>query len=433
MTVIRLSHLVLGPDRTGSRGATGRGCTTEAWRPTSAPQRPSAGSRLSAVSRTDNVRAAADGLKTAWRRPVIVSRDQTDVTFSDKDALWADNAASSRYFGNAYVCWTSFKNGNSVTAPAPIELSRSVDGGASWSRPAGVSPAVPVTATTGTSGCTIRTDSRGVVYVFWESSNLGTGHSKQMMARSFDGGLTFDSPRTVAAVVEVGKSDPVHVANGDPRLTIDGVAGARTDSDPSVDIANGAPTGRRATDEIVLGWADGRSGVNHEQALLRFSRTGGATWSAPVNAATSTDRPNFPAVAIAPNGQHTYLVYDAFLTPWRYSTHTSRLMQGVVREITNIGGHSRVRTLHRGQVGDARGSSENNLCCEFLGDYNYAAADNYTVSAVWNDVRDAAVCPAMNDYRLSFLAPTRLPTPSPKRDCPATFGNSDIFGGSYSP
>ena len=383
------------------------------------------------VSRTDDVRAAALGDKNAWRRPVIVSSDQTDSTFSDKDAVWADNASSSRYFGNAYACWTSFKDANSATAPAPIELSRSADGGTSWSPPAMVSPPVPTTATTGTSGCTIRTDSTGVVYVFWEFADLGTGHSQQLMARSFNGGLTFEHPRVVANVVEVGKLDPVHVANGDPRLTFDGIAGARTDSLPSVDIANGAPSGRNATNEIVLGWSDGRRGLNHEQALLQFSGTGGVRWTDPVDGTAAGDRPNFPAVAIAPNGSTVYLVYDAFLTPWRYTTHSTRLMQGVVRQASRGGANSGFATLHRGAVGDARGSSENNLCCEFLGDYDYAAADNLSVSAVWNDVRNATVCAVMNDYRQSFLAATRLPKPAPARDCPRTFGNSDIYGGIY--
>jgi hypothetical protein len=385
------------------------------------------------VSRTDDVRAAARSEKAAWMRPVIVSGDQTDTTFSDKDAVWADNAASSRYFGNAYSCWTSFKDATSVTAPAPIELSRSADGGSTWSAPALVSPAVPTTATTGTSGCTIRTDSRGVVYVFWEFSDTGTGHSKQMMARSFDGGLSFEAPRQVADVIEVGKLDPVHVANGDPRLTFDGIAGARTGSFPSVDVANGAPTGRGATNEIVLGWADGRNGLNHEQALVQFSHSRGTSWSTPSNGAALADRPNFPAVAIAPNGSTAYLVYDAFLTPWRATTHSSRIMQGVVRQVDLDYRGGGFRTLHRGQAGDPRGSSENNLCCEFLGDYNYAAADNQSVSAVWNDVRDAAVCPVMNDYRQSFLAPTRLPKPAPATDCPPTFGNSDIYGGTFNP
>jgi hypothetical protein len=74
-----------------------------------------------------------------------------------------------------------------------------------------------------------------------------------------------------------------------------------------VDIANGAPSGRDATDELVLAWSDGRRGLNHEQALVQYSRTRGRTWSAAVNAAESGDRPDFPAVAISPNGTDVYL------------------------------------------------------------------------------------------------------------------------------
>ena len=56
--------------------------------------------------------------------PVIASKDLTPITFSDKDAVWADNAASSRFFGNAYVCWTSFGATHS-----PIVVAHSTDGG----------------------------------------------------------------------------------------------------------------------------------------------------------------------------------------------------------------------------------------------------------------------------------------------------------------
>jgi hypothetical protein len=45
--------------------------------------------------------------------------------------------------------------------------------------------------------------------------------------------------------------------------------------------------------------------------------------------------------------------------------------------------------------------------------------------------RNAAVCPAINTYRQSLVAGTPIPPPAPNVDCPATFGNTDIFGGSY--
>jgi hypothetical protein len=71
------------------------------------------------------------------------------------------------------------------------------------------------------------------------------------------------------------------------------------------------------------------------------------------------------------------------------------------------------------------------LQAEFLGDYVYAAATRTYGAAVRNDARNAAVCPAINAWRAALQTGSTAPPPAPNVDCPATFGNTDIFGGSY--
>jgi hypothetical protein len=87
----------------------------------------------------------------------------------------------------------------------------------------------------------------------------------------------------------------------------------------------------------------------------------------------------------------------------------------------------------RGAVGDPRGSSQNNLQAEFLGDYVDAAATRTYGEAVWTDVRNAADCAAIDAWRQSLYTGPRSRGPAPNDDCPPTFGNTDIFGASVSP
>ena len=375
------------------------------------------------VSRTDNVAAAAAGNKGAWMAPVVVSRQST-TTFSDKEDIWADNAASSRFFGNVYICNVAFRSAGS--APEPVMVARSTDGGTTW-RQRQITAATNNAQTGGRQGCAVRSDSTGVVYVVWEGTDIHTRQSVFYLARSFDGGNNFERPRIVTTVVNVGLPDPVS-----GRIVFDGYAGTRTDSFPSLGIANGAPTGAGATNTLVLTWPDARAGLNHEQALVRTSTNRGRTWTAPVNAAVASDRPDNPAVAISPTGSDLYLVYNAYLQPFQTTTANPRRMQGVVRHanLSAAGTVGAWSTLHRGAVGDARGTTRT-LNREAVYDYNYAAATRTYGAAVWMDVRNAADCPAVDAYRQSLINGSPIPAPAPLTDCPPQFGNGDIYGGTY--
>jgi hypothetical protein len=398
--------------------------------PASTPGETFKGFEAIAVSRTDNVQAAAAGDASAWRDPVIVSK-QNSALFADHEQIWADNAASSDFFGNVYVCYAAFRSqekGNAL--PNPITVARSSDGGDTW-KTTQVTDASN-NPTHGQQDCWVRTDSDGVVYVFWQAVKANTGRAIYMV-RSFNGGQTFDSQQIVSPYTPTGLIDPV---SGD--RTFDGLAGARDGTFPTADIANGAPTGADATDEIVVAWQEGPTpstanpGPN-ETVKVAYSTNGGDTWSFSTNAAVPSDRPNFPAIAISPNGEDVYVTYNGFLTPWQTTTANPRPMRSVVRhaDIGASGTPGAWASLFEGPFGDARGSSANSLTGEFLGDYNYAAATRTFGAAIYVDVRNAADCPAVDAYRQSLSTPTPIAKPAPNADCPATFGNSDIFGGTF--
>ena len=384
-----------------------------------------------AVSRTDDLAAAAAGVNSAWKPPVVISR-QSSTTFSDKEQIWADNASSSPFFGTTYVCWAAFRGqekGNA--APAPLQVAVSHDGGDTW-RQHQISAAANNGQRNPTDGCTIRTDSHGNAYVFGVGTVPSAGNQAfELMSVSTNGGATWSRPTPVAGpVTQPGAIDPVQ-----GRPVIDGVAGARSDlaPAPSVDIANGAPTGADATNRIVMSYVSGALATPH--VFFTESTNGGSSWSTPRAIETSADRGLFAAPAISPNGRDVYVVYNAFTTPFQPTTSSVRQLVGVVKHAdssTSVGTATGAFTeLHRGAPGDPRGSSANALTSEFLGDYVYAIATRTYGAGVWNDARNAADCPAIDAWRQALQDGGTPPAPAPQQQCPATFGNSDIFGGSY--
>lgn len=381
-----------------------------------------------AVSRTDDVQAAAGGDMSAWLPPVLVSR-QSSTTFSDKEQIWADNAASSPYFGNVYACWASFRGQElGAAVPAPLMVATSTDAGDTWTVRQ-VSAAANNSQRNPPDGCTVRTDSTGIVYVFGVGTVPKAGNNSfELMVQSMDGGQTWGTPTAVAGpVTQPGTFDPVV-----GRPVIDGVAGARSDlaPAPSVDISNGAPTGDDATDRIVMTYVSGSLDTPH--VYFTESSDRGSTWTPARAIEWAGDRGLYAAPAISPNGTDVYVVYNAFTTPFRTNTADPRALVGVMLHADVVAGATGAfSVLNRSAPGDPRGTSQNNLAAEFLGDYVYAVATRDYGAAVWNDAREAADCPAIDAWRMALETGASVARPAPQQACPATFGNSDIFGGSF--
>jgi hypothetical protein len=371
------------------------------------------------VSRTDNVGAT-------WMAPVIVSH-QSSTTFSDKEQVWADNASSSPFFGNVYICWASFRGQEKSpnAAPAPMLVATSSDGGTTWNQQL-VSPAANNKNVNPMDGCTVRTDSKGNAYVFGIARSSGSPVF-EFMSVSNNGGQNWSAQTPVVGPVsQPGLSDP-----GIGRPTIDGIGGARSDlaPAPSVDIANGAPTGTDATNRIVMSYVSGE--ITNPHVYFTESTDQGATWSSPRAIETgSNDRGYYSAPAISPDGTKVYVVYNAFTTPYRPdATVGKRALVGVFLQASVVSGVTGAFTeKNRGAEGDPRGSSQNGLTAEFLGDYVYAAATRTYGTGVWNDARNTTDCPAIDAWRMAFRAGSTANPPAPQQDCSANFGNSDIYG-----
>ena len=200
------------------------------------------------------------------------------------------------------------------------------------------------------------------------------------MVRSTERRPHLRAPAPWSHVTECGKYDP---AQGD--VLFDGVAGARTNSFPSVDIANGAPTGSDATQHHRAHLVRCQRRTRTRSEPSSPSRPTAAHLEHAVNAAESGDRPDFPV------GRHLAgrlrPLPGLHGLPRAYQTDTSNPAapprRGAPRK--RGGGARTWSTVHRGVTGDARTSSANSLAAEFLGDYTYVAATRTGAIAVWTD------------------------------------------------
>jgi len=350
---------------------------------------------LIAVSRSDN-----DGV--AWTDPVLAATGN-GFKFNDKEDIWADKNPASPFFGRVYVSWTQFRGSVFTFFGAPVMVTFSADGGATWARPNQISAAHNNGTIGGRQGTAIRTGPDGTVYMFWEDSDINGG--KMVVATSHDGGVKWTHATTIAPVRDI--ADPIPGAN------------FRTDSflSAAVDQTSGA---------IYAAWSDASGGAGH--IVVAKSSDGAATWSTPqtVSAAAngyaffqgldvaSTGRVDLAYQALTATSTTTYGMGNAKIDSYYVSSMNGGATWSVPMKVSSASS-------------DPAASAQNNLQRQFWGDYNTLVSTDTFAFFIYTDSRTGAGCGAVDAYQHSVdgSGPSAS-KPAPENVCPAQFGNTDV-------
>jgi hypothetical protein len=350
--------------------------------------------------------AWSDDQGRTWSRPVEISSFDAKVHFNDKPSLWADANPASPHYGTVYAAWTLFFGNGSfgrsnTFSPEPIMFARSTDFGRTWSKAQKIAQFSRNNgAVGGRQGSEIRTGPDGTVYVFW--NDAAGKESKLTMARSFDGGRTFERPRYIARILDNASPFPG--------------ARFRNASFPSASVS-------QTTGAVFVTWPDYDPVAGHGVVRLARSTDGGATWSVRTVADVRGRSPFFPAVAASPDGTKAFIGFQTVNDLPAGTPAGIGVVTLDVRYVLSTDGGTTfgAPAVIRANAGDPEASSTNSLTGQFLGDYNGASATDAHAYYSWTDASQAATCEAVTAFRDGTG-----PRPNIYTSCPAAFGNTDI-------
>ncbi len=210
----------------------------------------------------------------SWGAPVLVTRD-APPNFADKPALTVDTRDNSKYRGNVYVTWdvnVLSAAGNSFSAQ-DIYMARSTDGGASFEAPQRVRAGLIG------GGGIFRVGPGGRVYLIFTGEGSISRYAIYF-SQSKNGGRRWSKPRVVADILGEGVAD-LRDGFSLASFEVDGESGA-----------------------LYVAWQDARfEGV--EQIAFISSEDRGKNWSEPrMVASVDPGQPAFtPGVAVDGRGR----------------------------------------------------------------------------------------------------------------------------------
>ena len=183
--------------------------------------------------------ARSTDLGTTWQQAVEVSANSEDV-FNDKEWLTVDRSVNKATQGNVYVTWTLFTQVSPTRQRSQIVISRSTDGGKTFSSRQSISP----DAQDGVQGSYPVVGPGGELYVLYDYSPGSVDNEKEeaggeskgnsngiieeamqvgqkagdalYLVKSTDGGATFSRPIKVASV----SNPPNYLAHSDFRVFV---------------------------------------------------------------------------------------------------------------------------------------------------------------------------------------------------------------------
>ena len=343
--------------------------------------------------------------------------------FFDKEAIAAAKDGS----GAAYVSFTNFiaTCGIAANGFGQIEVFRTHDGGNTYQGPVIISPdqtfiTDPSNPACGTTGILQQSSApaigpNGEVYVAWQfgpTFNPGLVPTAQIrIARSLDGGVTFNSPVTLAAINSMRADPPVGYnrsrLNDHPRVFV-ATSGSFTGRVFVVFYSAVSQVGPAPVVTCPAGLPKGTTCVGQNlvssQVFVTFSDNQGETWSTPTPLASTVPPTGvkrwWPVVTVATDGQVNVVYYESQETQTSSNPECIVNLGGGVRRVGSANSLVDTFAVQSIDGGSTFGApvrvttATSNWCTAVsnvrpnFGDYIGSDVAGDTILAVWADGRN---------------------------------------------